>query len=145
MGTKSCDERCGCGAKDCDGICGCGFVSCKWWGLEMMSQQLTAKAVKHEAEHGKVDQDLEDAAELAFHASMHYAKQCDRQMQNTEWRKDMLRTMAITRPSFEQAIAEGIAQIPAAKAARGLVLLLSAVPVGVSRDADKARCVTGAL
>ena len=145
MGTKSCDERCGCGAKDCDGICGCGFVSCKWWGLEMMSQQLTAKAVKHEAEHGKVDQDMEDAAELAFHASCYYADQCDRQMQNTKWRKDMLRTMARTRPSFEQAIAEGIAQIPAAKAARGLVLLLSAVPVGVSRDADKARCVTSSL
>mgnify|MGYP003553601532 FL=1 len=145
MGTKSCDERCGCGAKDCDGICGCGFVSCKWWGLEMMSQQLTAKAVKHEAEHGKVDQDLEDAAELAFHASCYYADQCDRQMQYTTWRKDMLRTMARTRPSFEQAIAEGIAQMPAAKAARGLVLLLSAVPVGVSRDADKARCVTSSL
>ena len=145
MGTKSCDERCGCGAKDCDGICGCGFVSCKWWGLEMMSQQLTAKAVKHEAEHGKVDHDMEDAAELAFHASCYYADQCDRQMRYTKWHKTLRQVLASTRTSFEQAIAEGIAQIPAAKAARGLVLLLSAVPVGMSRDVDKARCVTGAL
>ena len=145
MGTKSCDERCGCGANDCDRICGCGFVGCKWWGLEMMSQQQTDKAVRHEKDHGKVNQDLEDAAELAFHASCYYADQCDRQMRYTEWHKTLRQVMASTSTSFEQAIAEGIAQIPAAKAARGLVLLLSAVPVGASRDADKARCVTGAL
>ena len=145
MATEMCKERCGCGAKDCDGICGCGFISCKWWGLEVLSQQLTAKAVKYESEHGKVNQDLEDAAELAFHASCYYADQCDRQMRYTEWRKNMLQVMSSTRSDFAKAIENGIAQIPAAKAARGLVLLLSAVPVGMSRNAEKARCVTGAL
>lgn len=126
-------------------ICGCGFVGCKFWDLFFYSEELTDKAIDWEEKHGVVNPDYEYVAELAHHAKLAEGKRCERQMQYTTWRKDMLRTMAITRPSFEQAIAEGIAQIPAAKAARGLVLLLSAVPVGVSRYADKARCVTGAL
>lgn len=125
--------------------CGCGFVGCKFWDLFVYSEELTNKAIDWEDKHGAVNPDYEYVAELAHHAKLEARKQCDRQMRYTEWRKDMLRDMAATRPSFEKAIAEGITQIPAVRAARGLVLLLSAVPVGVSRNADKARCVTGAI
>ena len=143
MATEICKERCGCGGADCDGICGCGFVGCKWWGVEILSQELTAKAIKYEEQHGRVNDDLEVAAMLAFHARIFYADQCERQMRYTEWRKDMLRSMAATRPSFEKAIAEGITQIPAVRAAGKAALVLSAGPVKVAARM-MAQCSIGA-
>lgn len=123
--------------------CGCGFVGCKFWDLFVYSEELTNKAIDWEDKHGAVNPDYEYVAELAHHAKLEARKQCDRQMRYTEWRKDMLRTMAATRPSFEKAIAEGITQIPAVRAARKAALVLSAGPVKVAARM-MAQCSTGA-
>jgi hypothetical protein len=123
--------------------CGCGFVGCKFWDLFFYSEELTNKAIDWEEKHGAVNADYEYVAELAHHAKLEAGKQCERQMRYTEWRKDMLRAMAATRPSFEKAIAEGIAQIPAVRAARKTALVLSAGPVKVAARM-MAQCSTGA-
>lgn len=80
--------------------CGCGFVGCKFWDLFFYSEELTDKAIDWEEKHGAVNPDYEYVAELAHHAKLAEGKRCERQMQYTTWRKDMLRTMARTRPSF---------------------------------------------
>jgi len=94
-------------------LCGCCNPSCKLWPLYAERVAATARAEAWEAEHGSVNQDLEDYANMVFAAYCHEDKACDARRDRLERMRMAPVELARTRALFARDIAIGIDQVKA--------------------------------
>lgn len=96
-----------------DELCGCCDPSCKLWPLSDERIAATARAEAWEAEHGSVNQDLEDYANMVFAAYCHEDKACDARRERLQRKRMAPVELDRTRALFARDIAIGIEQVKA--------------------------------
>jgi len=100
-------------ANTTDELCGCCDPSCKLWTLYFERVAATERAEAWEAEHGAVNQDLEDYANMVFAAYCHEDKACDVRRDRLERKRMAPVELARTRALFARDIWIGIEQVRA--------------------------------
>jgi len=96
-----------------DELCGCCDPSCKLWPLYFERVAATERAEAWEAEHGAVNQDLEDYANMVFAAYCHEDKACDARRDRLERKRMAPVELDRTRALFARDIGMGIDQVKA--------------------------------
>ena len=94
-------------------LCGCCDPSCKLWPLSDERIAATERAEAWEAEHGAINQDLEDYANMVFAAYCHEDKACDVRRDRLERKRMAPVELARTRALFARDIWIGIEQVRA--------------------------------
>lgn len=94
-----------------DELCGCCDPSCKLWPLYFERVAATERAEAWEAEHGAVNQDLEDYANMVFAAYCHEDKACDARRERLERKRMAPVELDRTRALFARDIGIGIDQV----------------------------------
>ena len=96
-----------------DELCGCCDPSCRLWTLYFERVAATERAEAWEAEHGAINQDLEDYANMVFAAYCHEDKACDVRRDRLERKRMAPVELARTRALFARDIWIGIEQVRA--------------------------------
>jgi len=99
------------GANTTDELCGCCDPSCKLWPLSGERIAATDRAEAWESEHGAVNQDLEDYANMVFAAYCHEDKACDARRERLERKRMAPVELDRTRALFARDIGIGIDQV----------------------------------